>query len=200
MSNLNDRESILYAFAVEATHDRSTLERYLRQYPELTDDLIDLSLELRLATPTPPASVSSIADVGVEAAWQEFVTSKPRAACPNETVNPFASFRGAAFAILAKTLNVPRSFLTAFRDGLVMASSIPESFVRRFADATSVSVESARDYFARAQPVTAEVAFKSDVKPSQQGQRTFREFVTATEMTDEQRQLLIQDCDADELD
>ena len=43
-----DKESVLYAFAVEANHDRGTLERYLRGYPELAEELIDLSSELRM--------------------------------------------------------------------------------------------------------------------------------------------------------
>jgi hypothetical protein len=43
-----DVDSILYAFAVEPRHDRATLDSYLRRHPELAEDLIDLSLEIRL--------------------------------------------------------------------------------------------------------------------------------------------------------
>jgi hypothetical protein len=39
-------EDILYGFAVEPTHDRQTLEKYLRDHPILAADLIDLSYEL----------------------------------------------------------------------------------------------------------------------------------------------------------
>ena len=41
-------EDVLYAFSVEPKHDRQTLENYLRRYPELAEELIDLSHELRL--------------------------------------------------------------------------------------------------------------------------------------------------------
>jgi transposase len=41
-------ENVLYAFSVEPKHDRQTLENYLLRYPELADELIDLSHELRL--------------------------------------------------------------------------------------------------------------------------------------------------------
>ena len=197
MSNSHDREAILYAFTVEANHDRATLERYLRKYPDLAEDLIDLSSELRLANAPTPAPAGEVPDPGLDAAWQELLACKPHGAGCGDAVNPFASYSGAAFAKLARTLNVPRCFLTAFRDGLVRASSIPESFTRRFAEATSVPVESARSYFARAQPDTPVLAFKSDVKPSHQGQMTFRELVLATEMSDEQRQILLRDCNAD---
>lgn len=200
MSNPHDREAILYAFAVEPSHDRSTLERYLRQYPELTEDLIDLSSELRLANAPAPVHAGPVPDPGLEAAWQELLTCKPQAAARGETVNPFASFKGAAFAKLATTLNVPRAFLAALRDGLVSAESIPARFTRRFAEASNVTVELARGYFAEAKSELAALAFKSDVKPAHQGQTTFRELVLVMEMTDEQRQHLLKDCGADGLD
>jgi len=199
MSKPQEREAILYAFAVEANHDRSTLERYLRQHPELTEELIDLSSELRLANARVPVPAGEVPDPGLDAAWQELLTCKPQAAACGDTVNPFATFKGPAFVKLAATLNVPRAFLTAFRDGLVTASSIPESFTRRFAEATSVSVETARGYFARPQPGPVALAFKADVKPSHQGQTSFLELVRATEMTDDQRQPLLRDCNADGL-
>ncbi|MCE9567300.1 MAG: hypothetical protein K8U57_35305 [Planctomycetes bacterium] len=199
MSTFRDPEAILDAFAVEATHDRSTLERYLRQYPELAQELIDLSSELRLANVPMSPDGDPVADPELETAWSEFFGCKPQVEPRTEAVNPFAKFKGLAFAKLASALDVPRVFLTAFRDGLVTASSIPEPFTKRFADASGVSVESARDYFAQAQPGLAALAFKSDVKPSHQGQKSFRELVQATEMTEQQRQLLLRECNADGL-
>jgi hypothetical protein len=61
------------------------------------------------------------------------------------------------------------------------------------------SVESLRRYFEAPQPGAVARAFKSDGKPSHQGQQTFRELVDRTEISDEQRQLLLQDCDDDGL-
>jgi hypothetical protein len=189
----NDREAILYTFAVEANHDRNTLVRYLRQYPELAEDLIDLSSELRLGEALGPSPASATADTGLGAAWQEFLACKPQDACRDQVANPFARFRGETFVGLAEALNVPRSFLTPFRDGLVTVASIPEHFIRRLAQAMDASIESLRQYFADPRPGLVARAFKSDGKPSHQGQKTFRELVESTEMTDEQRQLLLQD-------
>ena len=200
MKDSNEREAILYAFAVEPSHDRDTLERYLRQYPDLAEDLIDLSSEFRLSEVLGPSTASTVADASWEGAWQEFLACKPQKSAAGKAGNPFVRFRGEAFAGLATVLNVPRSFLTAFRDRLVVASSIPERFVRRFAEATNSSIESVRNYFAL--PPTAIVAleFKSDKKPSPQGQKTFEELVHSSDMTDEQRQVLLQDINDDGLD
>ncbi|MDB5310690.1 MAG: hypothetical protein JWO38_4892 [Gemmataceae bacterium] len=75
MKNSPDRESVLYAFAIEANHDRSTLERYLSEYPDLAADLIDLSFELRLNETPPAGTAVNPADPGAEAAWKEFIES-----------------------------------------------------------------------------------------------------------------------------
>jgi hypothetical protein len=199
MTKPTDREAVLYAFAVEANHDRNTLERYLREYPEFAEELIDLTSELRLSEALGPCPASAAADTGAEAAWQDFLACKPQEACSDKAANPFVRFRGESFASLADAVNVPRSFLTPFRDGLVAAASIPERFVRRLAQAMDASVESLRQYFLFPQPGVVARAFKSDGKPSHQGQKTFREFVESTEMSDEQRQLLLQDCNDDGL-
>jgi len=126
-----DRETILYAFAVEANHDRNTLERYLRGFPELAEDLIDLTSELMLSEALGP-SPADVADTDTEAAWQEFFACGPQETCVAQAPNPFARFKGQAFADLADAVRVPRSFLTPFRDGLVAAPTRWEPLLTPF--------------------------------------------------------------------
>ena len=196
MTKPSDREAILYAFAVEASHDRNTLERYLREHPELAEELIDLTSELRLAEALGP-SPAGVVDTGAEAAWQEFLACGSQEPCNAQAPNPFARFKGQAFADLADAVNVPRSFLTPFRDGLVAAASIPIAFVRRLADAMGTTTDALRAYFLAPQPGPVARAFKSEGTPSHQGQTTFRELIDSTEMSDGQRRLFLQDSNAD---
>lgn len=58
-------EDVLYAFSVEPKHDRQTLENYLRRYPELAEELIDLSHELRLVAELGESEVPTDAPVTV---------------------------------------------------------------------------------------------------------------------------------------
>ena len=53
------REEVLDAFAVEISHDRETLERYLRQYPHFSNELVDLSRELSRPLKTDDRPMSS---------------------------------------------------------------------------------------------------------------------------------------------
>jgi hypothetical protein len=195
VSKRHDKEAILYAFAVEELHDRETLERYLRQYPDLAEDLIDLSSELRLTKvlDSPPAQTA--ADPGWEHAWQQFIATGRPTPRQGTATNPFAGFKGEAFVQLAKSLDLPRNFVTALRDGLVAATSIPIGFTQRLAQAMKVPVASLQDHFAGSRPNLAGLSFKSDDKPTRQGQMTFRELVERTEMTESQRLSLLRDLD-----
>lgn len=199
MTEPRDRETVLYSFAVEATHDRETLERYLKRYPELAEELIDLTSELRLgeALGTP---VSTAADASWEAAWNEFRGCSAEAAPDGATAPAFSFPKAEAFAKLAAAVDVPRSLLAALRDGLAVATSIPDRFVGRLAAAADVSAAAVREYLRNPLPGLASRAFKSAEKPSLQPQTTFRELVENTEMSDEQRRVLIQELSDDGLD
>ena len=65
------RESVLDAFAVESELSRSTLERYLRLYPEYAGELIDLSRELNREACDDTAPLSAADRVLVDAAWSQ---------------------------------------------------------------------------------------------------------------------------------
>lgn len=198
MTPPKDKETILYAFSVEPNHDRRTLERYLGQYPELSEELIDLAAELRLVESQTCGVVAPIDDPGLQSAWQQFIAC---GAAPERAKGPqsfLAKFRGQAFADLATRLRIPRSFLTAFRDKLVEPSTVPEHFLARFAVATESSVQAILDYLAGPPPqVIGTTEFKADKKPAHQGRASFRQLVESTPMTDEERTVLLGECDAD---
>lgn len=197
MRHPDEREEILYSFAVEERHDRETLERYLKLYPDLVEDLVDLSSELRMHKVLGPARDDAFVDTNRDAAWAQFLASGPCDAADAKGINPFARFQGAAFVQLAKNMNMPRSMLTPLCDGLVAAASIPEPFLQRLAQNMGESLEVLRVFFARAEPQMSSLSYKADEKPSVQGQMTFREYVLATDMTEDQRKALLQDCDDD---
>lgn len=70
-------EDALYQFAVEEKHDRETLETYLKLYPHLAEDLIDLCSEIRLEEAM-EANPIAFDDPGLDAAWEEFKAAGQR--------------------------------------------------------------------------------------------------------------------------
>lgn len=196
MSNDKLKDDILYAFAVEPEHDQKTLERYLRLHPEVTEELIELSFELRINAIV-DSSEASPADAKANEAWQEFVACVPTAPRFQKNSNPFSQFRGEALVELANTLKMPRSILTSLRDRLPEPSSIPDRTIKRLAEAMAASIDAVTDYLLQPPGMVSTAQFKADKKPSQQGRVSFRELVDGTEMTDEQRGTILQDWDDD---
>lgn len=200
MNDPNDRESILYAFAVEPNHDRATFERYVRQHPELANELADLSFELRLAAVNHSPAVDPETDIGSKDAWQQFIRCEPQKVAALTADNPFGRFKGETFVELAESLNVTRSILAALRDRLVEPTSIPERFIVRLARSTGSTTESLRKYLALPPGSISTLSFKADAKPAQQGRVTFETLIHSSQLTDEQRQVLLQDWLDDGLD
>ncbi len=182
-------EDILFAFSVEPKHDRKTLENYLRRYPELADELIDLSHELRLVAELGQSETEVAADAPV-AAIAEAVQRRPE--------DLFSDLKGASFAALANSLNIPRSILVALRDRLVVPASIPMRFLARLSNALGASMDAVRSYMEQASAVSAALSFKADQKPSMPDQVTFSELVRNTRLTDSQEAELRQDLSSDE--
>jgi hypothetical protein len=176
-------EEVLLAFSVEPVHDRATLERYLALYPHHAEDLVDMSHELRLGG-------RGISDaVEDETTFQRALQQLVSAAGPpvGSAVNPFDAFRGPAFAQLADTLRVPRSILIAFRDRLVVESSVPAAFAARIARSTRTSVGDLMAHLQQPPVLTASANYKADQKPSASGKVTLDALLDASGVTPEEK-------------
>ena len=194
-----DKDAVLNAFAAEPIHDRNTLEHYVSGYPDLAKELIDLAIEFRLSDDIGGTDKDVISDPKLKIAWENFLASGTKPAAETAVVDVFVPFKGAAFAMLAGKLDIPRSILTAIRDRLVVSSSVPDGLIHRFAEATGNKVETVKAYLAQDSQAPLGLAFKSDQKPSRQGQATFRQLVESTEMNASQRLLLLRECEEHEL-
>lgn len=200
MSDSKTRDDVLYAFSIEPNHDRETLERYLRKYPELAEDLIDLSHELTIAVALRNKDVGPLPDPKAEEAWQALLKCGPITSPALDQNTAFANLKGAALVELATKMDIPRSLLTALRDRLVEPSTIPMRFLSRLANASGSAIKAIQQYLALP-PVTADgLQFKADSRPSNQGRVPFRKLVDDTQMTEEQRAALLRDWGENEQD
>jgi hypothetical protein len=178
-------EDVLFAFSVEPTQDRVTLERYLKLYPQYTGDLIDLLNELRF--PGRESTMVREDEAVVQRAWNEFAGTKPRPEATVPSKDPFVAFRGAAFVLLAQTLRIPRSVLIALRDRLVIASSIPAPFLARFVHATRSTAEDVLAYLEQPPVVAPAASYKADQKPEAPEKVSFEQLLDNSGVSAEQK-------------
>jgi len=186
MTSEKSAEDVLFAFSVEPRHDRETLERYLNSYPQLADDLLDLSHELRISASLGPADVLAEDEATFRAAWQQYSAVAPQGVPSASVGDLFNQFKGRTFVALAEALLIPRSVLVALRDRLVVPSSIPTGFIRRFAQAAGTTIEAAQEYLTLPPVTSAAVNFKADQTPSAQPQITFEALLAQSSLTEEQ--------------
>jgi hypothetical protein len=176
-------EEVLLAFAVEPVHDRAALERYLALYPHFAVDIVDMSHELRIGGRAISEAVED--ETTFQRALKQLVSTA--APAPGTVTNPFDAFRGLAFATLADTLRVPRSVLIAFRDRLVISSSVPAAFVARVARSAQTTVADLMAYL-ELPPVVAPAAnYKADQKPAAPEKVAFDTLLDASGVTPEQK-------------
>ena len=194
MSHDETRENVLYAFAIESNHNRATLDRYLKKYPQFTNELIDLSSELRLQANSPQPSETPIDDPGFDEAWATFSSIAP---CATPAINPFARFQGRDFAELCVSLLLPRSVVSALRDRLVEPASIPPRLVSAIARLTDVENNVVQQYLAQSPVTPVTVAFKAKKKPVEIEQTSFKQLIERTELTEEQHKSVTEYCEDD---
>lgn len=179
-----DLETVLDSFALEKLHDKPTLERYLRTYPQFAGELIDLSLDIAQPDQIDDSSLSSSEIARIDAAWLQHVAVQPLPA------NSLAHITVEQSRELAQALRVPRQVIGLFQDGLIIQSSVPTKFMRRLTKLISQwQTQLQSQHVMRAAP-----SFKADGKPGQSKELTFEAALIEADVPAEERaQLMAED-------
>ncbi|VFU10186.1 hypothetical protein [Methylocella tundrae] len=182
------REAVLDAFAVESEPGPSTLERYLRQYPEYAGELIDLSRELSREAYEDAAPLSAADRALIDAAWSQHAKAMPAAAA-----DPFAALTVDDWRAVAQRLDVPRQVVTALRERRVSLVSIPRRFLAMLAEAMRSSVAQLESSWGPAQLVAR--SYKADAKPVAGEQVTLEQVLIDAGVPAEKRARLLAEAD-----
>lgn len=183
------REAVLDAFAVESEPDRSTLERYLRLYPEYAAELVDLSRELSRETSEEAAPPSAADQALIDAAWSQHARALPEA-----IPDPFEALTAADWRTVAHQLDIPRQVVTALRERRVSFLSIPRRFLENLAIAMRCSVAQLELSWG-ATPLAAARSYKADGKPTTGEQVTFEKVLIDAGIPVEKRTRLLGEMD-----
>ncbi len=181
-------EEVLLAFSVEPTHDRKTLEQYLREYPEHAKALVACSIEL-MVDATRGDEIEVTSEGTVDRAWQRFqsVVSQPEDV---SVINPFATLNPTAFKSLAKKLDINNLLLIRLRDRGIVAATIPRRFILRLATELGATAEAVMDYLRSPPAMVSCHSFRSSVKPAVTEQISFEKAVETSQLTDAQQDAL----------
>ncbi|WP_223565017.1 hypothetical protein [Agrobacterium tumefaciens] len=183
------REAVLDAFAVESEPDRSTLERYLRLYPEYATELVDLSRELSREIQEDEAPLSVADQALIDAAWSQHAKALPATAS-----DPFAALTADDWRTVAHHLDVPRQVITALRERRVSLLSVPRRFLQNLAVAMRCSVTQLELSWGSA-PLVAGRSYKADGKPNAGEQVTLEKVLIDAGVPVEKRARLLVEAD-----
>jgi len=181
------KEDVLDAFAVEPEIDRPTLERYLIDFPEFAEDIVDLAGELTKENVEEPASLLADEQVLINSAWNRFATGLKAAA------NPFAKFSAAELRRIAETLGIRRSVLTAFRECSVIAATVPSRFLRRLSEVIGSEVEVVLAHLKSPPMMAAGRSYKSTTKPQAPEPVSFEQLLIDAAMSEGDRDKLLKE-------
>lgn len=181
-------DDVLEAFALDSVAGKPNLEKYLRNYPEYAEAILDFATELSREDVVRKEPLSERENALIEKSWKKHVK-----AAPKPVADPFAGVSPAELGRVAKFLEIPKQVLTAFRDRTIEGASIPERFAKRLAAEVQCDVQSLRAYLLAPPVLSLARSRKSDIKPKVADRKTFEQILTDAGLAPADRKRLMAD-------
>ena len=182
-------DEVLYAFALEGS-ETGALARYLAMYPQYSEELLDLSAQLRWQHPIRAAELSSKDEALIDAAWARLSKNTS----PRTATNPLASLTPEQSGAVAEALGVKRQVLKAFRDHKVLVETVPAKFLQRLAEAVESTVETIKEALMSPPTLRAGQVYKSEVQPTAK-KVGFEQLLIEAGHSESERAILLSDSD-----
>jgi hypothetical protein len=148
-----EAEEVLAAFAVEPSHDKETLDRYLAAHPDLRPELLALALELEFnENDELPLDLESSV---VAVSWARYSQGL------SEPLTSSSFTRE-----VAKSLGVKTAVVVQLRDRAIIFTSIPRRFLARLARALGSGIEQVSAYLDAPRTLAPGASYKSEGKPT----------------------------------
>ncbi|WP_440062091.1 hypothetical protein ACTACQ_21580 [Pseudomonas syringae] len=172
-------EDVLESFSIEHDVGAATLQRYLTAYPAFATDIIDLSREMARTLAEDEAPLSEYDRRLISSAVTRIQIAPGKA-----IADPLADLSAHKMRDISKALNVPRQVVMAFQERTVVAASVPQRFLSRFAELLQSSVQEVLASLAQP-PMAVAGSYKSDDKPSDVEKITFEQLLRDADLSEE---------------
>lgn len=180
-------EEVLEAFLLEADSGPATLQRYLREYPQFSDELIDLSSEIFQFSLVEEGELLDADRTRIESVLAQFRSAASRAAQA-----ALARLAPEKQRELSQALGVPRQVILAFVERGVVAGTVPGRFLARMADILRTSVQDIVAHLSQPPQRTVRYAKAKD-KPQEAGQVSFEQLLRDAGVSEEKALELLRD-------
>lgn len=158
-------EEVLDSFAMEPNPSRDVLGRYVTDYPQFAEELVDLSHEIFRISLVQERTLTSQDDSRISSA-----RSVLQASIGSPVPDPLANLSRSAMGELSEALHVPQQVILAFWEKRVAPASVPPRFLERMASVLDASVQSLVQSLSGAQQSLAR-SHKADDKPVADGDK-----------------------------
>lgn len=181
-------DDVLEALGCESETGKATLEKYLRDYPQYAEAILDFATELSREDIIRKDPLSERERALIETSWKKHVK-----AAPKPVADPFAILSALELGRVAKLLGVPKQVLTAFRDRTIEVASIPERFAKRLVAEIHSDLEILEAYLTAPPALSLARSRKSDTKPKIGDRKTFEQILTDAGVAPADRKKLMAD-------
>lgn len=184
-----DLGDVLDRFMLEDDQGSTTLERYVRGYPQFAAQLIDLSRMAATAENDPDVPLTGAAQSRIDAAW----ISYSAALAQRPSVDPFQALTGERGKSLARTLDVPRQVVTCFREHRVLPATVPKPVLRVLAEELDLPLPHVIAAMGGTVQASRGRQFKADGEPGGVEQMSFEQVLIGAGVTEENCARLLAD-------
>jgi hypothetical protein len=180
-------DGVLDRFMLEDEQGSTTLERYVREYPQFASELIDLSRMAATDEDISDAPLTGAAQSRIDAAWISY--SAALAQTPSD--DPFRALTGERGKSLAKALDVPRQVVTCIREHRVLAATVPTPVLRVLAEELDLPLPHVIAAMAGTVQPSLRRQFKADGEPGGVVQMNFEQVLIEAGVSEENRARLL---------
>jgi len=163
---------VLGYFAAEENHDKATLNRYLREFPQYRTELIDAAFELSSPEAEDTSPLSEVDLQRIEKYQKQFI----KAPAP-KVADPLSSIAVSVQHQAVKLLNLPLIVISDLLDRRVVIETIPAGFLKRFVAAIGLDEADFRRSYSDIQTRNLAFNYSSEVKPKAAVQMDFSTFL-----------------------